>query len=269
MKVCMIFTEGPHDVAFVRKVLKIFLNAEEKTKIKISDFPKPLDSIFEGYVKNREMQDLSLDMVQKFFLPDRIFERENYFIMLFYTGGKDNIEHVKSFISEFNFTLKYKPDVKLGFDGVNYLFINDADEDNYVDVIKNMKEMYFPIVDDDTGDKYLTEEDVNFYVWHGENGKGTLENILIGLLKSSNERLFSESETYVKNNFENLKSPENVSVQAKQYKAILTCAGQGKSSGASLNSILVRDNFDLIKVDVFKNSEFVKSFADFLISVLN
>ena len=82
MKVCMIFTEGPHDVAFVRKVLKIFLNAEEKTKIKISDFPKPLDSIFEGYVKNREMQDLSLDMVQKFFLPDRIFEREKTYIKI-------------------------------------------------------------------------------------------------------------------------------------------------------------------------------------------
>ena len=74
MKVCMIFTEGPHDVAFIRKVLTVCCNATEKTKIKLDEFPEPLASIFQEYVKNRDMQDLSLDMVQKFFLPLRVFD---------------------------------------------------------------------------------------------------------------------------------------------------------------------------------------------------
>ena len=128
MKVCMIFTEGPHDVAFIRKVLTVCCSATEKTKIKLDEFPEPLASIFQEYVKNRYMQDLSLDMVQKFFLPDRVFEKGDYFIMLFYTGGKDNISLVKKFISDLKFNIKNKPDIKSDFEEEKYIFINDADD---------------------------------------------------------------------------------------------------------------------------------------------
>lgn len=266
MKVCMIFTEGPNDVAFIRKVLKVCYAATEKTKIKLSEFPKPLSSILLEYVENRDMQDLSLDMVQRFFLPDRVFVKDDYFIMLFNTGGKDNVSQVKDFISVLEFNIKHKPDEDSDFSDRKYVFINDADTKLYTDVINEMKADYFPIKDDTTGETYLTDNDGIFYVWHGENGKGTLEDILIKLLQSSDSDLQSKSEHFVKDSFDNLRNPADIPTQAKQYKSILTCAGQGTSSGLSLNSILIRGK--LIKDDVLKANPEVKAFADFLNEVL-
>lgn len=267
MKVCMIFTEGPHDVSFIRNVLNLCCNAVEQTKIKIKDFPEPLASIFLEYISKKEMGDLSLDMIQKFFFPDKVFKKDDYFIMLFYTGGNTKITLVKDFISDLQFNIKNKPDKKSDFDIEKYIFINDADNNDFNDVIQNMKSSYFPIIDSDTKQTYLTENDGNFYVWHGENGKGTLEDILIQLLESSNYDLFSKASTYVKESFDNLRNPQDIPTQAKQYKAILTSAGQGKSAGLSLNSILIRDK--LITEDAFKNNEAVKQFANFLNQILN
>lgn len=266
MKVCMIFSEEPHDVAFVRKVLTVCCNAIEKTKIKLNEFPKPLSSILLEYVENRDMQDLSLDMVQKFFFPDKVFVKDEYFIMLFYTGGKDNYQQVKEFISDLKFNINNKPDEKSDFDGEKYIFINDADDKPFENVIADMKKRYFPIVDSDTNETYLTENDGLFYVWHGENGKGTLEDLLIKLLQSSDSDLKSKSETFVKDSFDNLRNPTDIPTQAKQYKSILTCAGQDKSSGLSLNSILIRGK--LIKDDELKANPDVKAFADFMTGIL-
>lgn len=266
MKVCMIFTEGPHDVAFIRNVLNICCNATEQTKIKIKDFPEPLASIFLEYISKKDMGDLSLDMVQKFFFPDKVFKKDDYFIMLFYAGGNTKISLVKEFISDLKFNIKNKPDKKSDFDIEKYIFINDADMSNYEDVIKSMKKSYFPIIDTETNETYLTENDGIFYVWHGEDGKGTLEDILIKLLENSDSSLLSKTDLFVKEAFGNLKNPSDIPTQAKQYKAILTCAGQGKSAGLSLNSILIRG--ELITVDSFKNNETVKNFASFLNKIL-
>ena len=266
MKVCMIFTEGPHDVAFIRNVLNICCNATEQTKIKIKDFPEPLASIFLEYISKKDMGDLSLDMVQKFFFPDKVFKKDDYFIMLFYTGGNTKISLVKEFISDLKFNIKNKPDKKSDFDIEKYIFINDADTNNYQEVIENMKKSYFPIIDSETNETYLTDNDGNFYVWHGEDGKGTLEDILIKLLESSNYDLFSKSTTFIKDSFINLREPQDIPNQAKQYKAILTSAGQGTSSGLSLNSILIRGK--LITEDAFKNNDDVKNFANFLNQIL-
>lgn len=266
MKVYMIFTEGPHDVSFIRNVLKFCCNATEKTKIKLDEFPEPLSSIFKEYIKNRYMQDLSLDMVQKFFLPDRVFEKNDFFIMLFYTGGKDNVAQVKSFISDLEFNIKHKPDINSRISDHNYIFINDADEQLFENVVNDIKKRYFPIVDTDTNETYLTENDGFYYVWHGTDGKGTLEDILIKLLETSNADLLSKSESFVKESFDYLRNPSDIPTQAKQYKAILTSAGQGKSAGGSLNSILIKGK--LITEDAFKGSEAVKDFANFLNQIL-
>ena len=267
MKVCMIFSEGSHDVAFIRKVLKVCCNATERTKIKLNEFPKPLSLIFQQYVSERDMQDLSLDMVQKFFLPDRVFEKNDYFIMLFSTGGKDNknnVLQVKTFISDLEFNIRQKPDVISDFSDRKYVFINDADEKQFEDVVDDMRKRYFPITDSTTDETYLS--DGLFYVWHGENGKGTLEDMLIKLLRLSNSDLQKKTETYVKDSFDNLRSPTNIATQAKQYKSILTCAGQGESSGLSLSSILIRGK--LIKDDVLKENKDVQEFADFLNNII-
>jgi hypothetical protein len=65
------FCEGPHDVAFVRRVLRHNLGFE-KVEWRFSEFPAPFNSLFKSSMNRHAARDLSLDMAHKFYLPDHV-----------------------------------------------------------------------------------------------------------------------------------------------------------------------------------------------------
>ncbi|MBN2536183.1 MAG: hypothetical protein JXB88_25100 [Spirochaetales bacterium] len=71
----------------------------------IKEYPVPLNSLFIQSMKNREKGDMSLDMAQKFFLPDYTLVDNSAdvqkVVLLFQTTGKGNSSQVKNFISDY------------------------------------------------------------------------------------------------------------------------------------------------------------------------
>ena len=65
--------------------------------------------------------------------------------MIFKTGGKDNIKPVKTFLYEFYFNFINKRDTLSPFnnrENIKPLFIRDADDENFINVTKNMQNTF-------------------------------------------------------------------------------------------------------------------------------
>lgn len=58
VKVLLVFCEGPHDVAFVSQVIKIFFDFKRVTW-KFSEFPAPFNELFRVSVEKHAAQDLT------------------------------------------------------------------------------------------------------------------------------------------------------------------------------------------------------------------
>ncbi len=66
----IIFCEGAHDVTFCRLAFKYHFNIN-KINWKFSEYPAPLNQLFQNNIKKHAAKDMSLDMAHKFFLPDK------------------------------------------------------------------------------------------------------------------------------------------------------------------------------------------------------
>lgn len=91
-KALIIFCEGSHDVAFCKLVFRKLLKSEH-FEHKFSSFPAPLNDLFKASLEKHLLQDMSLDMAHKFFLPDAVLklkkESVEWLVLLFNCGGKD------------------------------------------------------------------------------------------------------------------------------------------------------------------------------------
>ena len=63
MKLLLLFSEGPHDVAFIKLVLELGLNIKHIEHVRINDFPNPLNKIFMQILKEHFVDDVALEMV--------------------------------------------------------------------------------------------------------------------------------------------------------------------------------------------------------------
>ena len=73
----LVFCEGPNDTAFVRMVMNKLIGFNRMEQLKFSEMPAPFNSLFKNAVKKYTAQDMSLNMVHKFFLPDTVLRKGN------------------------------------------------------------------------------------------------------------------------------------------------------------------------------------------------
>ncbi|CAM2069097.1 DUF3226 domain-containing protein [Sulfidibacter corallicola] len=282
-----IFCEGPHDVAFVRQVLKYCFgvtrakgaNGKDPT---FSEFPAPLDKLFKTSMEKHAMGDLSLDMAHKFFLPDRLLRKNDCYILLFNSGGKNKTEIIKGFLKDF---LVLHPDAATFASGageilgeVHYLFTYDADHLPATDTVRTMSQALANIEDiEDTLWSLETmtlqeqqhgtfKDNKGFYIWANNQDRGSLEDLVSPMFRESKDELYTKAETIIDDMFswetDNEKEKEAFSAACKRKKAILTTMGQKKKPGGSLNVII--DQAGLLNKTAFQNSAPVSAFVDFL-----
>lgn len=255
VKVLLVFCEGPHDVAFVSQVIKVFFDFKRVTW-KFSEFPAPFNELFRVSVEQHAAQDLNLDMAHKFFLPDQVLASNDQVVLLFNSGGKSQTDKVKYLLSNFLPLLDnakiFPGDATTVVSSASYLFLYDAD-DWGADKTRDQIKTAFSMIDTNL---WLTDEwnvhqenqfaasidDKAIYVWGATTDKGTLEDLLYPLFNQYNSTLFAKAEAAIDDFFswdtahENIKNA--VAEEAKRKKAIITFTGQRKKPGGSMNVIL-------------------------------
>lgn len=284
MKLLLLFSEGPHDVAFIKLVLELGLDIKHIEHVRINDFPTPLNKIFMQILKEHFVDDVALEMVHRFFLPNYVFKKDDFYIMLFNTGGKDKFFVIKQLVSKIYLKLN-EQDASFDFapSDIIYLFTYDSDFKTAENEDKEIRDNLFPITENDAypEDKELfsekpkvflngNEENLNFFYWPNNEDKGTLEDILLPIYKSNNQILLQNTENFIDYNFSDIfciadkNEQEKTSITAAKHKTEITIAGQGKKNKAGKPmSAIVMDNV-LSDKKTFTNDRNVKYFMTFL-----
>ncbi|WP_133511537.1 DUF3226 domain-containing protein [Candidatus Thiosymbion oneisti] len=284
VKALLVFCEGPHDVAFVRRVLKHCLGFT-KVEWKFSEFPAPFNSLFKTNVERHAAQDLSLDMAHKFFLPDRVLRREDVIALVFNSGGKTKRQTIVDFLSGFLSLFEHAAVFPDRADAIvtqaRFLFLYDAD-DLGVEKIREDVKADFGSIDDkpwlvdgwqiDAADPAgAIAGDKALYVWSGKSGQGTLEDILMPVLRKSEPKLSAHAESQLETLFtwetEHERRTRSIAERTKKHKATITLAGQREKPGMSMSVIL--DQTQVLKDDILAMDTRVASFARYLASFID
>ena len=286
MKVTLFFAEGAHDIAFIKLAFRYGCDISVSRDIKISSLPAPLNTIFSQIIKEHFYDDFSLDMAHKFLLPDCVLISKDNYILLFNSGGMKKYSVVKKIISRILYQLKFGGHVKnFNENDLKLVFTYDADYRGKEKTIEEVNKNLFPVIVKDCGfdehdpvfDKEIlleqTCKNVYYYIWHGSNGFGTLEDILLPIYQLSHSDLLAKTNDFIDDNFAKdfEYNPESflehdVAMKADKIKAQITIAGQGKRASKPATAII---NDDVLgNRDCFIRDVFISQFISFLKSFL-
>lgn len=217
--------EGPHDVAFICKILKSngFDNIEGK---KLSEFPQPMGALISGEVIKANVEILNIQQIRQNVLPLSTLQKEDNFVFLYSMGGDGKKTSRQKVLSSIKGFVTEPGEIKKGRETVNTLFsiayFFDADKVGITarlsEVNSEIKDIFttFSNTTFSTNGQYVTCEDVKFgtYIFTGkDNNLGKLEDILIPLMKSGNDAIFDNAEAYIDKYFEQKRIfPNKISV---------------------------------------------------------
>lgn len=281
VRVLLAFCEGPHDVAFLRRVLKHCLGFT-RVEWKFSEFPSPFNSLFKTSVENHAARDLSLDMAHKFLLPDRVLIRDDVVALVFNSGGKTKrqtiVEFISTFLPLFKNAATFPDQANAVATQAKFLFLYDADAEGVDKIREDIKTTFGSIADEpwliddwqiDANDPAgAISTDKALYVWKGGGERGTLEDILIPVFRASEPEFSAKVEKQIEDLFDWKTDHEDVArsvaESARKHKATITLAGQRKKPGMSMNVIV--DQTQMLKDDILAADARVASFARYLAS---
>lgn len=284
----VVFCEGPHDVAFITRILKC---ACYKTyNVKIRDYPSPLNEIFEGALKNMEFAELKIDQVSSKLLPRKILKKEEQVVLLYALGGNRQFDRAQSLLETFNDikpVLPTKESDELGAIGafadlkISYIFFNDADNDINVE-LKKLNSFLQDLLKDSSfsleHNQKICYQGLQYgaYFFSSDGKIGALENLLLEIMRDGNDEIFKDTEVF----YEKLKysketkklkviCKDGVAMENRngdkfdiyQKKSVITIAGQLQNSGKS--QVVIIEDTDYITLDKIKANSKAKEIIEF------
>ena len=208
-QIILLLCEGPHDAAFLRKILRANgFNSDEKKKIR--EYPSPMNAFLKRNLEKSNIEDLNIQEAKKTSIPNNVLQKGNTYLFSYILGGATKMNKMTDFlINMFKLTKKDEKsteyDVAENTDFAVLCFF-DADNDmkiidkNIKDSLKNEgidcvieKEVHKCI-------KYHKGLKIGFYIFtEDDHNTGKLEDIILPLMRKDNENIFSAAEKYIDN----------------------------------------------------------------------
>lgn len=278
----LMFCEGPHDAAFLNRLLKKQLGYT-KVELKLSELPYPISNVLQQSFKTRAADDLRLDLAKKFFLPDFLVAREEALVMIFNYGGSNRQANMSPFLENV-FALLSAPafagtDQPAEYPNYAYALFADADALGLVGARDQISTDLATI----GGVAWLTgawtgyngtraaTQETSFgpaaaYIWKKwAEDNGTLEDIVLDCI--SGDEAFQQTLQFLDTRF-NWNPPtgatpkEMCACAAKRLKAAFCVEGQREKPGMSLGVVL--DQTNLLKNEAILKSAAVQDCLTFL-----
>lgn len=86
-QIITVLCEGPHDVAFISRILKtIGFVSDESTKL--GDYPPPMNALLQNEAKKADIQDLNLTELRRTILPSNVLKNNDEIFFLSILFGR-------------------------------------------------------------------------------------------------------------------------------------------------------------------------------------
>lgn len=254
-KICIVFCEGQHDIAFVSRVLKV--NGYNGYDKKIKQFIKPFDTLFKRQLEEKKVSDRKLGYNPDYRLPSVSLCRNEERLVFFHNMGGDGkatersqlISMYKSIKGDDDFTSEFPFDFR-------FLFLFDSDEHGIDTRIQELNTEFQ--LDNIIKNGKLVEYDGyewGAYIFHNHNtgsDTGDLEDIIIDIVSTTEPTILKQSKTFLDSNIlpadrtkefvcTNTDTSYKSSSKYKHKKSLLSVAGQLQFSGMS-NAVFIANS---------------------------
>lgn len=92
MKITFLYCEGPHDLAFLSKLIDS-LNITNHAIDKVSDLPDIIQNIIKSAILKIEADSIRIDKPLRAFFPNKVFSLcDEHYICVYATGGKESLQ---------------------------------------------------------------------------------------------------------------------------------------------------------------------------------
>ncbi len=208
-RVLIAIVEGPHDAAFIYKILKCKGFNEYKGKVK--DIVEPIGGMLKNpkHYANIEIEDMSVFEIKKLIFPSDVLYRGDEWVLLFPLEGNSNRSLREKVILSIHDSVNVIGAHEDEFSDGNTFSIAyfwDADDAGIRDKMRAINSELGVIFDDDkfpviesnaSYHKYIkTNVGIFIFTQDGEE-YGRLENILLPLMQEGNADIFAKAEEFL------------------------------------------------------------------------
>ena len=269
-KYIIVFCEGEHDIAFLTRLLSI--NGYVPYSKKVSEFEVPLNELYITNLSKKIIEDSEFKFQRpKRKVPYCVLQKENTLVIFhnfdgdgnFLNGGANAIIKMYIGLNDENRRRIQKYE-KLDY---RFLYFLEADNDGVVNRLNMLKDSleldelpHYTIMN-------TPDYDVGCYIFHDEldtDYNGKLEDVLLSLMRVSNESIFENSNNFILNNIldaerqrrficNNVEEHSTGRIEFKKEKAIIAAAGQLQFSGSS-NAVIIANSDYIKKNDMHQNT---------------
>ncbi len=277
-KIIIAFCEGQHDIAFLSKIL--FVDGFTAYNKKIKNFIEPLNKQYETELSEKKIADKKLGFQSEHMLPSVALQKdENILVLLHNLNGDTEVSKRKQILDMYQNIQSEDDDFTKEFNlNFRFIYFFDADKKGIaarVDDINNELELSANLEHNNINKIDLYEW--GCYVFHKDKDSGDLEDILLDLMKPNNEKIFTESLSFLTtNNLSEERQKEFICndteekykdrIKFKEKKSIISIAGQLQFSSMN-NSVIIAKSDYIKKSDISSNTHCIDISKLFLESI--
>lgn len=269
-QIITVLCEGPHDVAFITKILKTigFMSNEN---IKIADYPYPLNDLLKKEVVKTNVEALNLQEVRQTLLPSNTLIRGENYLFLYSMGGDSKSDSRKQILDKLKQAIPKEtgeiPEALLKDTNLSLIYILDADDKGVEKRLEYLNKEINEVMGEepftyDRRVKISNKIKLGSLIFTGSNGnEGKLEDILVPLMQKDNESIFENAKKYLSDHYDE--------TRIKKYdepKSIVGIVGQLQKSGGSNVVCIGQTDYltpDKIHSDI-KCQEIIAFFEEFI-----
>ncbi|OQX21368.1 MAG: hypothetical protein BWK80_33620 [Desulfobacteraceae bacterium IS3] len=287
-KIVFVLCEGPHDVAFLYRILKTigFKNYTEKIK----DFPPPINDFIVSSVKQIDINEMKLDDIRNRPIPSEAVFKDESLFLLYSVHGDSKKPVRKGIIEKISQWIPYDSDGISPLESINLsvLYFFDADQKGILrrldEVKQELAEFGCPISPDyfrQNGSIHIINKiTYGAYIFAKDDDKGKLEDILVPMMKADNQEIFDKATEYLqlkddsrlkkleikKENGEITEVRTGDKMKFDLPKSEICVAGQLQNSGKS-NVVIIKD-CDYLNLEKIRNSRKCQEITEFFKKIL-
>lgn len=277
MRAVVVFCEGRHDVVFVQRSLGACASCKwigDAIRCLPSPFgagPTSMAGLVARRMQRRAVGDVALSAAASPPLPhfESVLELpdENTIVVLVRTHGKGQWKAVLELLRELDVTIGQE--VAGTFEVAEYAaaFVFDANELGVTGTLAQFRDRYAEHFGDLSNARHgewtaTSRALVGCFVFHAEDGRGTLEDHLEPMAKAAWPDLYDEARKFID---DNMRSGHAVwQNSARRTKAVVTAAGQFDCPGEPLSSVIGREG---LPRQQFRESSVCQTLTRFLTEV--